>query len=125
MTQKEYQNEVNRMARELYEEAVQDGNRTWDDISDYFYKEIPVRVSDHSFVQFKHWHPVVMEHADNPNAYFEFRKRGSYQDFENYSDAMSQFAQAAFHQDTLDAFNDFIDVWLLDLKETDDFADNI
>lgn len=112
MTKNEYYAEVNRMARDLYEEAVAESCTSKDSIYDYFYESLPQDVDGHSFIIYTYRNLEVLSLTDNRNACFE--ALGSIV-LTSSDDAFKQMAYWALYQDVTDAFHDCIDVWLIDL----------
>ena len=123
MTKNEYYNEVNRMARDLYEEAVAEGCTDKDSIYDFFFENLPQSVDSHSFIIYTYRNLEVLSLTDNREAYFE---AGIVLDrADSTGEVFQQLAYWALHADVTEAFHDCIDVWLIDLPSEEDEEDAI
>lgn len=123
MTDYEYYSEVNRMARELYEEAVAEGCSDKDSIYDYFFENLPREVDGHSFIIYTYRNLEVLALTDNREAYFEAGIGPVRAD--STGEVFQQLAYWALHQDVTEAFRDCIDVWLIDLPSEEEEEDAI
>jgi hypothetical protein len=120
LTNYEYFESVNSMARDIFDEAVSEGNTEKDDVYNYFHDTLPERVDGHSFIIYNYRHLEVLQHTENKDAFFDVF--GGRLEVENTDEAFAQFAYWAFYQDIVDAFNDSVDDWMLVLPSEDEDA---
>jgi hypothetical protein len=120
LTNYEYFENVNSMARDIFDEAVSEGNTEKDDICSYFHDTLPERVDSHSFNIYNYHHLEVLQHSENRNGFFDVM--GGRIDADSVEDVFTQLAYWAFYQDIVDAFNDSVDDWMLEFPAGDEDA---
>lgn len=119
MTKREYLNDIETIARNLFDEAVEEGNRDWDSVSDYVYKMVDARVQGHRFTIYSGLGLQILPLSENRDAYFE---QASKLEADSFSDVFEQLAFWAVRQDALDAFNDLVEGWLAELPLEEEVA---
>lgn len=120
MTKREYLKDIETIARDLFDEAVEEGNRDWDSVSDYVYEMVDERVQGHRFAIYSGLGLQILPLSENPDAYFE-QGLGKLE-ADSCSGVFEQLAFWAVRQDALDAFNDLVEGWLAELPSEEEVA---
>ena len=120
LTNYEYFESVNSMARDIFDEAVREECTSKDDIYSYFHDTLPERVDGHSFIIYNYRHLEVLQQSENPDALFDVM--GGRIEADTAAEVFTQLAYWAFYQDVVDAFNDRVDSWMMSLPSEDEDA---
>lgn len=97
ITQRDYWNEVNDVAKDIVDEAWTEHGDDEDRRREAMTERTWETVDGHQWIIYTHYNPQVLEHASNPDAYAE--NYGEMPTGEGYGGLMAKLAYAAFEED--------------------------